>query len=703
MSQTKTELLTSYNNSGFALFPCKGKTPTVKAWQNTPYDLGIDADKFPENFGVVLGSDILVIDVDPRNFEQNDKPHKRLFVDIKVALPTLNTYIVETGTGGLHIYFRIPPGTAIKKKNKSYKGIDFLGHGCYVVGAGSIHPDTKKPYLVLKGSPETIKDAPEPLLALIRQGMDDSPHVPSRNYTNLKYDVDTFIKLLKTSPEAVSGDSGDQTTYKIACQGRNLGIDPALAYQLMLEHFNPRCQPPWTPDELMVKVKNGYNFAQGTVGKDRPETHFKAVKDEEVKPITWDTTNNGVKKRTLKNVCNYFDLPYSQLNGTVAFNDFSKRVCLVKALPWSKDGQITMHQEWSNFDSIKCRYYLNTHGFDAPTKLIDEAVVSVALDNSFHPVKDYMTALVWDGKPRLDTWLSVYCGVDDNQYTREVGRIALMQMAKRVYQPGCKADYVLVLEGEQGAKKSEVFRILAGEWFAEFPVDPHATNTVDAMQGKLIVEFAEMDVTRRSDVSALKAFITRQVDRVRFAYAAKTADVARQCVFMGTMNPDATNEYLADTTGNRRFFPVKVGIIDTKALQKDRDQIIAEAVQLVMKGVASWIVDANILKMAEKEQALRQHSDPWTGPIEEFLENDEIALKYKFTTTKDIWCSPFGLKGTAVQLTRFQSARIHTVMKGFGWKSGTYQHPIKKKATKGFKFFVDPVVEEMLDGMELAL
>ncbi len=703
MSQTKTELLTSYNNSGFALFPCHGKTPTVKAWQNTPYDLDIDIKNFPENFGVVLGSDVLVIDVDPRNFDQNDKPHKRLFLDIKVALSTLKTYIVETGTGGLHIYLRIPPGTPIKKKNKLYKGIDFLGRGCYVVGAGSIHPDTKKPYIVLKGSPETIKDAPELLLNLIRQGMDDTAHVSGRDYTNTKYDVDTFIKLLKTTPEAVSGSSGDETTYKVACQGRNLGLDPSLAYQLMLEHYNPRCQPPWTPDELMVKVKNGYNFAQGAVGKDRPETHFKSVEDEEVKPITWDTTNNGTKKRTLKNVCNYFDLPYSQLHKTVAFNDFAKRVCLVKPLPWSKDGQITKHQEWSNFDSIKCRYYLNTHGFDAPTPLIDEAVVSVALDNGFHPVKDYMTALVWDGTPRLDTWLSVYCGVDDNKYTREVGRIALMQMVKRVYQPGCKADYVLVLEGEQGAKKSEVFRILAGGWFAEFPVDPHSKETVDLMQGKLIVEFAEMDVTRKTEVTALKAFITRQVDRIRFAYASKPSDVPRQCVFMGTMNPDATNEYLADTTGNRRFFPVKVGVIDTHSLQKDRDQIVSEAVQLVMRGVASWIVDATILKMAEKEQALRQHSDPWSGPIEEFLETDEIATKFKFATVKDIWCSPFGLKGTAAQLTRFQSGRIHNVMKNLGWKSGTYQHPTKKKATKAFKFFVDPLIEEMLEGMELAL
>ncbi len=697
MEQTKTELLTCYNNSGFCLIPLVGKLPVKKNWQNTPYDLGVDPKDFPYNFGVVLGVDILVIDVDPRNFDQNDKPHKRLFEDIKISLTALDTYVVQTGTGGLHIYLRIPPGTAIKKKNPKYKGVDFLGKGCYVVGAGSIHPDTQKPYTVLKGSPEAIKDAPEVLLAIIRQSMDATPHVASRDYKDTKYDVEQFIRLCKETPEAVTGEGGDTQTYKLACQGRNLALSPDLTYQIMLEYYNPRCNPPWTEEELMTKVKNGYNFAQGEVGKDRPEKSFVELEKEAYKAVTWDKTQNGQIKRTLKNVCNYFDIPYSEVHGTLAFDEFSKRVILVKALPWHKDKHITPYQEWSPHDSIKFRYYLNTKGFDAPLKLIDEAVVSTALNNSYHPVKKYMSALIWDGTSRLSTWLIKYCGVEDNLYTREVGKIALMQMIKRVYQPGCKADYVLVLEGEQGKKKSEVFRVLAQPWFAEFPCDPHSKDTVDMMQGKLIIEFAEMTITRKSDIDALKAFITRQTDRVRFAYAAKPVDVHRQCVFMGTMNPDATNEYFGDTTGNRRFFPVRVGVINVESLQTDRDQLIAEAVQLVMKGVASWIVDDSILRMAETEQEARQYTDPWTGQIEEFLELDEIAVKHKFTTSKDIWTSQVGLKGNASQMTRFHSTRIHTVMKKLGWTYGTYQHPIKKKPSKGFKLIFEPDLNPDVD------
>ena len=694
MAQDKIELLTSYNNSGFCLFPLVGKVPAKgqKAWQDTPYDLGIDPEKFPENFAVVLGLDILVIDVDPRNFDQSDKPHKRLFDDISVSLSELNTYVVQTGTGGLHIYMRIPPGTAIKKKNSKYKGIDFLGKGCYVVGAGSIHPDTGKPYVVLRGTPEEIKDAPETLLEIIRQTMDTTAHVVGRDFTDAKYDVDRFIQLCKEAPEAITGEGGDTQTYKIACQGRNLALSPGLAYQVMLEHYNPRCLPPWTPEELMIKVKNGYTFAQGEVGKDTPERTFKVEKGE-FTHITWDKTSNGTVKRTLKNVCNYFEIPYSEVHATVAFDEFSKRVILIKPLPWMKDKHIKDYQEWSPHDSIQFRYYLNTKGFDAPIKLIDEAIVKVSLDTSFHPVKDYMTKLVWDGTPRLDTWLTYYLGVEDNDYTREVGKIALMQMVKRVYQPGCKADYILVLEGEQGSKKSEVFRVLARPWFAEFPCDPHSKETVDLMQGKLIIEFAEMEVTRRADVDALKAFITRQVDRIRFAYASKSVDVPRQCVFMGTKNPDATNEYFADTTGNRRFFPVRIGAINIADLQLDRDQLVAEAVQLVMKGVASWIINESVLKMAEAEQEARQYTDPWTGQIEDFLDLDEIAVKYFFTTTKDIWTSSVGLKGNAAQMTRFHSTRIHTVMRNLGWIYGTYSHPLKKKPTKSFKYVVDPLIE----------
>lgn len=699
MTLTKSELLTCYNNSGFCLIPLEGKIPTKKNWQNTPYDLGVEPNDFPHNFGVVLGVDILVIDVDPRNFNQNDKPHKRLFDDIKISLTALDTYVVQTGTGGLHIYLKIPPGTSIKKKNSDYKGVDFLGKGCYVVGAGSIHPDTNNLYTVLKGTPESIKDAPEALLNIVRQTMDNVKHISSYDYTDSKYDVDKFIVLCKEHPEAVTGEGGDMQTYKLACHGRNLGISPGLAYGLMLEHYNPRCMPPWTEEELIVKVKNGYNFAQGEVGKDRPEKSFTELEKEAYSAITWDKSANGSVKRTLKNVCNYFDIPYSEVHGTLAFDEFSKRVILTKALPWHKEKHIKEYQEWSPYDSIKFRYYLNTKGFDVPLKLIDEAVVSTALNNSFHPVKNYMTMLIWDGIPRIETWLIKYCGVKDTKYTREIGRVALMQMVKRVYQPGCKADYILVLEGEQGSKKSEVFRVLAQPWFAEFPCDPRAKDTIDMMQGKLIIEFAEMAVTRKADIDALKAFITRQVDRIRFAYASKPVDVPRQGVFMGTLNPDATNEWLSDTTGNRRFFPAKVGKIEIAWLQDDRDQLIAEAVQLVMKGVASWIIDDEVVKMVEAEQEARQHTDPWTTQIEEFLELDEIAVKHFFTTAKDIWVSQVGLKGTAAQMTRFHSIRIHTVMKKLGWIYGTHHHPIKKTSAKGFRYYFDPTVngEELFE------
>jgi predicted P-loop ATPase len=691
---TKTELLTSYNNAGFVVFPCVGKKPVVQAWQKLPYDLGVNVAEFPENFGVQLTDEFLVIDVDPRNFNQNDKPHKRLFEDIGISFSELKTLVVRTGTGGIHIYLRTPPGTLLKPKLPKYRGIDFLGKGRYVVGAGSLHPDTKKPYEIIQGNLNDIKPAPETLLNIIRKtGMDVNEHIDGGTYTDDPKNIQTYIDFLKTAPSAEQGNRGDEQTYKVACQGRNLALSPMLTFELMLKHYNPRCSPPWTDEELLQKVKNGYKFAQGKIGQDLPEASFSDIDMAELASIQWDTTKNGERKKTLRNCVNYFLLPNTELKDALAFNMFSNRIAVTRKLPWHLDdipeGKV---KEWTGHDAVKCRYYLNLRGFDCQVNLIQEATVEIATRRPFHPVKDYMSNLYWDGIPRLDTWLSQYCGVKDTIYTREVARIALMQMVKRVYQPGCKADYVMVLEGPQGARKSSVFQVLAGEWFADFPIDPHSKDTVDAMQGKLIVEFAEMDVTRKAEVTALKAFITRQIDRVRFAYAQDSKDVPRQCVFMGSMNPDATNEYLSDTTGNRRFLPVKVGTIRLDELARDRDQLIAEAVQMVMKGLATWIIDKKVLDIAEEEQKLRQHTDAWQGIIERFLEDDDFTQKHKFTSVQDVATSPIGLKLPPGNLTRFHAKRIHECLKEAGWVYGTHRHPLTGKVMKAFKLHEEPEV-----------
>jgi hypothetical protein len=217
-----------------------------------------------------------------------------------------------------------------------------------------------------------------------------------------------------------------------------------------------------------------------------------------------------------------------------------------------------------------------------------DAVLARARDRVFHPVRAYLRNLVWDGKSRVGQvardsqtvedlpqgWLTTYFGVADTEYTREVGLRFLLSMVARIYQPGCKADYMLVLEGEQGALNSQACAILAGKWFSNtLPEINRDKAAMEHLPGVWLVEVAELHPIRRAEVSTLKNFLSTTTDRYRAAYGRATLKHPRQCVFVGTTNEQ---QYLRDQTGNRRFWPVRCGTPDLDALRRDRDQLFAE-------------------------------------------------------------------------------------------------------------------------------
>lgn len=313
-------------------------------------------------------------------------------------------------------------------------------------------------------------------------------------------------------------------------------------------------------------------------------------------------------------------LKQGEWSGVLAFDSF-RDLIVARRRPPSHGGEPegAFPRPWRDADDLLVmRWLAHAHDFDASREIVTNAVVSAAHDAAFHPVRDYLSSLKWDGTPRIDAWLVTYCGAADTEVTRAVGAMWLRSAVARIREPGCKVDTMLVLEGEQGKFKSQAFNILGGAWFTDDLAELGSKDFAMQLRGAWIAEFAELDTMSRADVSRIKAVITRKVDRYRPAYGRHVIEQPRECVFAGTCN---LTEYLRDETGNRRFWPVKVcerdgASIDLEGIRRDRDQLWAEAVATYEAGQRWWVTknDALSLQLTEAQNA-RFETDPWQDDI----------------------------------------------------------------------------------------
>ncbi|BDG74052.1 virulence-associated E family protein [Roseomonas fluvialis] len=291
---------------------------------------------------------------------------------------------------------------------------------------------------------------------------------------------------------------------------------------------------------------------------------------------------------------------------------------------------------------------------------VHQAVEIIAAENAFHPVRDYLGALRWDGKPRLGTWLHVYLGAEASAYTSGIGTMFLIAMVARVMQPGAKCDYMLILEGAQGARKSTACRILGGAWFSDNMPDIRGGKDVSQhLKGKWLIEVAEMSALDKAEAAALKAFVTRDTERYRPSYGRLEVIEPRQCVFIGTTNKVA---YLRDETGGRRFWPVKVGVIDTDALTRDRDQLFAEAVALFNQGAGWWPTSGFESMHIRPQQEQRYEVDAWEDVIATWLDGRAQV------TLLDVATQAIGLDRSKVGTQ--EQRRIAAALERLGWVRG---------------------------------
>lgn len=304
--------------------------------------------------------------------------------------------------------------------------------------------------------------------------------------------------------------------------------------------------------------------------------------------------------------------------------------------------------------------------------VMHQAVDMLAHENAFHPVRDYLDGLVWDREPRVSSLFPAYFGAVRTPYSEMVGKMFLVSMVARIYEPGCKVDHLPVIEGPQGIMKSTACRIIGGRWFSDSLPDIREGKDVSQhLRGKWLIEVAEMHAMNRAETTQLKSFISRQEERYRPSYGRKEAFEPRQCVFIGTTNKDT---YLRDETGGRRFWPIRAETIDVEALQKDRDQLLAEAVVLYQQGTPHWPDKEFEREWIMPEQGARYEGDAWEEPIAEYL---------KSKTKVTVW--EVGFNALHIETGRIATSdqrRIMAAMEQLGWRRVKKDHLGKRWWTR---------------------
>ena len=570
---------------------------------------------------------LVVVDVDyDKLHKPGDKPNtasNRLVETIRKVEAALGKALakVQTQGGGFHLFYK---GTHEERNGKWLYG-DIRGAKGYVV----------------------IYDAPEVLRAL--KAADECEAVDTGVLVR-RYPVAKAVKQRKRkqgpTPELLielkEGEGGGRNNYL------NEGVYTDSKYDVL----TPELEEEWraagitsglSPDEVNGTIESAKRAGE----KDR--SPFVLNRDHTVK------VNNS----------HNIELALTRFGASLRLNEFSQKVILTY-----KDGT---ESPYSERDRRKLTIGIEkSSGFNVQKDYFRDAVHWLADTHAYHPVKEYLEALTWDGKPRIARMLEYYFGAADSPYTRAVSRIFLIAAVRRIYVPGAKFDEMPVLEGDTGTGKSTGVMLLCPkrEWFSDdLPLDVNAKETIENTSGKWIIEASELSGMHPSTVKKLKSWLSRSYDGpARMAYAHEPEERSRQFVVIGTTNDGV---YLDDPTGNRRYWPVLTTTVRNEEIESDRDQLWAEAYLELTKGVPIRL-SSNLYHAAGVQQERRRTVDPWQALIANYIgtvQQDECIEE------EDLW-GAVGVEPN--KRTTRDSTRINSIMRSLPYKRTT------KRLTVGF-------------------
>lgn len=373
--------------------------------------------------------------------------------------------------------------------------------------------------------------------------------------------------------------------------------------------------------------------------------------------VTWSSldlalSDKGVPSPNLDNATRLLER-HPEMLGRFWFDEFRGQILST----WNTRREA---REWTDSDDVRLALWMQrTMGIGRmAVGTARDAVTAIAMAHRRNECREWLDALRWDGTARLHHVLTIGFGVEQNAYSEAVGRCWLIGMVARVLNPGCKLDTMPVFEGPQGKGKSTALQVLVGQhWFAEASESLLSKDFFQSLQGKWLIEIAEMDAFSRAEVTAVKRVITCRTDRFRPPYGRRVEDHPRMCVFAGTTNRD---DWHRDETGARRFWPVTVGDVDLEWLARWRDALFAEAVALYRRGASWWDVPA---EDAKREQEARRAADEWEVVVADFL------IGIVETTVGEVLEG--ALKMRPESWDRPAQMRVATVLRALGWsKSG---------------------------------